>query len=193
MSWIRSIKAEQADEPLARRYQRLRSDKSPLDHIVLVHGLLPHTLDGHMALYRSVLHHPRNPLDVRLAEAIGIRVSMINGCVYCVIHHSHGLRAACDSDQAAAALLQALREECFEPTFSPAEAEALRYADRLTRSPSQLDRADIERLRAHGWDDSAVLQINQVAAHFAYANRVALGLGVAPEPDAVDELPFSPP
>ncbi|QKK02789.1 MAG: peroxidase-related enzyme [Pseudomonadota bacterium] len=177
MSWIRSITADRADEALARRYERLAGDRGQLDHILLVHGLLPHTLDGHMALYRSVLHHPRNPLHARLAEAIGIRVSLINGCDYCVAHHSRGLRAACDSGTAARCI-QALRDGRFEPAFTAAEAAALRYADRLTRSPATVELADIERLRAHGWNDAAILQINQVAAYFGYANRVVLGLGV---------------
>jgi len=33
-------------------------------------------------------------------------------------------------------------------------------------------------MRGAGFSDAEILEINQVAAYFAYANRTALGLGV---------------
>ncbi|MCA9655016.1 MAG: peroxidase [Myxococcales bacterium] len=56
------------------------------------------------------------------------------------------------------------------------------YALRLTRDPSSLRREDLEPLRAAGLDDTALLELNQVVAYFAYVNRVVDGLGVELEP-----------
>ena len=39
-------------------------------------------------------------------------------------------------------------------------------------------RADVENLKAQGFDDQTVLQINLIASYFNYINRVADGLGV---------------
>ena len=36
-------------------------------------------------------------------------------------------------------------------------------------------------LREAGWDDGEILEINQVCAYFAYANRTVLGLGCSTE------------
>ena len=54
----------------------------------------------------------------------------------------------------------------------------LDYVDRLTRNAPELHRADVENLRAEGFDDTAILQINLIASWFNYINRVADGLGV---------------
>jgi len=43
--------------------------------------------------------------------------------------------------------------------------------------------AHLDELRAHGLDDRALSDLTQVAAYFAYINRIADGLGVDPEPE----------
>lgn len=57
----------------------------------------------------------------------------------------------------------------------------LAYVDKLTRSPGQVSKADVEALRTAGFTDKDVLQIVEVAAYYAYANRIADGLGVEVE------------
>ena len=52
------------------------------------------------------------------------------------------------------------------------------YARKLTRTPGDMMAADLEPLRAAGLDDREILELNQVVAYFAYANRTVLGLGV---------------
>jgi alkylhydroperoxidase family enzyme len=54
----------------------------------------------------------------------------------------------------------------------------LDYADKLTREPWTMTRDDVERLRAEGFSDRAILDMNQVAGYYAYVNRLADGLGV---------------
>jgi alkylhydroperoxidase family enzyme len=54
----------------------------------------------------------------------------------------------------------------------------LDYVAKLTLKPAQVQREDVENLRAHGFDDTAILQINLIASWFNYINRVADGLGV---------------
>lgn len=54
----------------------------------------------------------------------------------------------------------------------------LRYVERLTRAPATVTKADIEALRGAGFEDSAILDICQVAAYFAFVNRMVDGLGV---------------
>lgn len=58
----------------------------------------------------------------------------------------------------------------------------LDYAVKLTRSPHAMTAADIDRLRAVGFDDRDVSQIVQIAAMFNYYNRIADGLGIDDEP-----------
>ncbi len=57
----------------------------------------------------------------------------------------------------------------------------LAFAEKLTRRPADVGAADIDRLRTAGLDDRAVNDAVQVCAYFNYINRIAEGLGVAPE------------
>ena len=57
----------------------------------------------------------------------------------------------------------------------------LAYAVKLTQAPGEMTAADVEALRAAGFSDRAVLDLAEVTAYYAYANRIADGLGVNPE------------
>lgn len=54
----------------------------------------------------------------------------------------------------------------------------LRYAVKLTESPASVTRSDVERLRDAGFSDTDILHIAEVTGYFAYANRIADGLGI---------------
>lgn len=45
-----------------------------------------------------------------------------------------------------------------------------------------MTKADVDGLRAAGLDDAEVLDTVHVAGYYAYANRIADGLGLALEP-----------
>jgi len=59
----------------------------------------------------------------------------------------------------------------------------LEFATRLTHTPGQIRRDDLETLRRNGFSDTAIHDIVQVTALFAYYNRLADGLGIDPEPE----------
>lgn len=54
----------------------------------------------------------------------------------------------------------------------------LAYADKLTRTPWDVTRDDIQVLKARGFTEPDILDINQITGYFAYVNRLADGLGV---------------
>ncbi len=68
-----------------------------------------------------------------------------------------------------------------QAVLAPEEQALCAYADKLTRTPGAMVEGDVERLRAAGWDDRAIHDACQVVAYFNYVNRLADGLGVAPE------------
>lgn len=188
MSWIESIPPERADGRLARIYDRLCGPGGEVDNILRVHSLRPHTLEGHMSLYRNVLHHTANTLPEWLLETVGVRVSMLNGCDYCVAHHVEGLRRLV-GDERAREIRDALVSGSRDDVLERRERAAVRYAEKLTREPATVTAADIDAMREAGLDDGEILEVNQVASYFAYANRTASGLGVT---TAGDVLGLSP-
>jgi uncharacterized peroxidase-related enzyme len=65
--------------------------------------------------------------------------------------------------------------------LEPRERALCDYADKLTRTPWSMTAADLEPLRAALLPDRAILEANLITGYFAYANRLAQGLGVALE------------
>ncbi len=54
----------------------------------------------------------------------------------------------------------------------------VRYALKLTASPGAMEKGDVERLRQVGFSDGDILAIAEVVGYYAYANRIADGLGI---------------
>ena len=52
------------------------------------------------------------------------------------------------------------------------------FALSLTENPEDIRKSEIEKLRAEGLDDAAIVDLVAVAAYFNFINRIALGLGV---------------
>jgi uncharacterized peroxidase-related enzyme len=75
-------------------------------------------------------------------------------------------------------LSEALKRDYREAELSEPDRAMLDYAAKLTREPARIMPEDLNRLRAVGFDDRGILQINLIAAWFNYINRVADGLGV---------------
>lgn len=65
----------------------------------------------------------------------------------------------------------------------PATRAVLAFAEKLTRTPAAMVRADVATLRAAGFVDEEIHDVAQIAGYFNYINRLADGLGVPPEPD----------
>jgi uncharacterized peroxidase-related enzyme len=78
-------------------------------------------------------------------------------------------------------LVEALRRDYRTAPVSEQERVMLDYAVRLTKDATAIGRDDHERLRAAGFDDTAILQITLIASWFNYINRVADALGVGRE------------
>ena len=52
----------------------------------------------------------------------------------------------------------------------------------MTLAPGDVTQADVDSLRAAGFDDLDILDANNRTAHLNYTNRVANGLGLLSEP-----------
>lgn len=188
-SWIDRIARDDAEGRLRTLYDRIQGPGGAVDNIMMVHSLRPHTMEGHLALYKSVLHHARNELPRWLLETAGVYVSLLNACGYCVEHHLAGLRRLLKNDARADAIRAALERGRPEEAFEGRELALLRYAEALTRRPGELDASALEPMRAAGMTDGQILEANQVIAYFAYANRTVLGLGVTTEGDTLGLAP----
>lgn len=189
MSWIKTIAYEQASGRLKKLYDRIKGPSDNVDNIMLAHSLRPHTMEGHMALYKHVIHHSSNKLQKSYLETVGVYVSMLNDCEYCIEHHFAGLCRLLQDQERTDAIRDALGDEEPAAAFDGKELAGLNYARMVTVNPSAIDEQDIEDLRQSGFDDGEILELNQVSAYFAYANRTVLGLGIHTDGDILGLSP----
>jgi len=189
MAWIDTISPADSEGNLKKIYKRLVGPEGNIDNILMVHSLRPHTLQGHMALYKNVLHNTGNTLPKWFLEAIGVYVSIQNKCKYCVEHHFEGLKKLLNDDKEANKIRAAFEANKAVQVFDDKQLEAIKYAGKLTTSPGMVSQNDIKNLKKAGYNDGEILEINQVISYFNYANRTVSGLGVNTKGDVLGLSP----
>lgn len=190
MSWIKTIPYAEATGKLKRLYDRVKGPDDNVDNIMMMHSLRPHSMEGHMAIYKYVLHHSGNTVPKWFLEVLGVWVSSLNDCGYCVDHHFAGLTRLLGDDVKADAIRAGIDGRDFAGApLDVAQIAAMEYARVLTLDPAGVTEAMIVQLRAAGFSDGEVLEINQVTAYFNYANRTVLGLGCSTKGDIIGLSP----
>jgi len=189
MSWIETISPANASSDLKRLYDRVSGPDQNVDNVLLIHSLRPHTLLGHMTLYKAVLHNSNNTFPKWYLEVAGTYVSHLNRCNYCVQHHFSGLKRLLDDGDRAEKIWQAIQQDDFRDVLDEKQRAGLDYARKLTLDLHGIVEADVLALRASGFDDGEILELNQVTSYFNYVNRSVLGLGVNTEGDVLGLSP----
>lgn len=190
MAWITTIDFASATGKLKELYKRVTGPDNNVDNIMMMHSLRPHTMEGHMAIYKYVLHHRDNTVPKWFLETIGTYVSYLNKCDYCFEHHFVGLKRNLKDDIRADSIRAAITsQQIANAPLNVKELAALEYAGKLTTTPARMIENDIKRLRTVGYTDGEILEINQVTAYFSYANRTVLGLGCSLDGDIIGLSP----
>lgn len=181
MAWINIIDVKDAKGKLKKLFEEVMSSDGHIDHILQIHSLRPRTLTAHLAIYKASLHSRPNELSPQERELVAICVSTLNGCEYCVDHHSAGLGRHIDDQDLAKELGKASVGESSSVELSAREKAFCLYAYKLTLTPQDMVEGDVSELREAGLSDEGILDLNQIVAYFAYANRTVNGLGVEVE------------
>lgn len=190
MSWIKTVPYQDATGKLKMLYDRVKGADNNVDNIMMAQSLRPHSMEGHMTMYKNVLHHSGNRIPKWFLEVIGVWVSSLNNCSYCVEHHFGGLTRLLADDAKSAAILKAVEAgDLAEAPLSSSQKQAMAYAEKLTLSPQEMVETDVKMLREADFSDGEILEINQVVAYFNYANRTVVGLGCSTEGDIIGLSP----
>ena len=122
----------------------------------------PAMLGNFLGFYPSV----GRSLDRKLYEAVYLRVSLINGCHYCTQHHIQGAkRAGLTPEQ-----MKTLKEGHYA-VFDASEQAALRYAEKLTRTPDGASDTDFADLKKH-LSDEQIVDLHMLIGLANLTNRV---------------------
>lgn len=160
MARIALIGPEQAPPEVKEIYEKVLRGKPGNIQKALAHR--PAMLGKFLGFYATV----GRSLDRKLYEAIYLRVSLINGCHYCSQHHIQGAkRAGLTPEQ-----MKALRDGNYSGFGAP-EQVALRYAEKLTRTPGAANDSDFAELKKQ-FPDEQILDLHMLIGLVNLTNRV---------------------
>ena len=90
------------------------------------------------------------------------------------MHHRRGLRRLLKDDE----LLAAIEADWRTSSIDGRRMAMLTYVEKLTVRPHDVAIEDVDALRSAGFTDRDIHDICEIAAYYAYVNRIADGLGV---------------
>ena len=184
-AWIKMIEDDKATGIVKDMYNKARSPHGTVDNVMRCQSLRPHSIGGHMAIYKSVLHNPDNTLPFWFLEVVASYTSIINKCKYSLTHHFMNARRLINNKQRSDQIYAALESRKPEYYFKGKELALLNYTEKLTGDVAKMVIGDMLPLRKTSCTDGEILEVNQVVAYFNYSNRVLNGLGVTTEGDVI--------
>lgn len=173
MSWVPAISEEQAGSEVKPVYKFLQDNWGFVPNYFLALGTQPQFLQDQVNLFTHVMFE-EHTLPKIVKEQIALVVSGINLSNYCLAAHLEILgRMGIDKS-----LSRKLALNYESAQVEPNVMELFRFADKLTRRPADMEKSDVERLRAAGWSNEAILETILVASLYACANRFSAGVGL---------------
>ena len=176
MSWVPLVSDDQASPEIKRMYDYIRKRWGFVPNYFYALGRDAQLLQDQMNLFTNAMYEDRG-LPRLIKEQIALVVSGLNISSYCLAAHLEIL-GTLGVDKATG------RRLALDYTSAPVEPrvmELFRFADKLTRRPGEMEKADVDRLRAAGWSDAAIVDAVLVASIYACANRFSAGLGLMPD------------
>lgn len=167
MALVSYIDPQNANADVKKIYDQKLKGKPGNIQKALAHR--PELLDNFLTFYASV----GKSLDKRLYELIYLRVSTINNCNYCLHHHmASSKRAGLTQED-----WQLLKNPESSSKFSDAEKAALRYAEKITRGPTNSASAEANALKKYFSEEQIVDIVSEVAL-VNLTNRITDGLAL---------------
>jgi uncharacterized peroxidase-related enzyme len=184
MCWIEFVCEEDATGDLKAAYDKVRREDGLVHNLYRAFSKFPEPMVSADTMYKDIMHSPKAPLTKWLAELISVQVAILTHCDYALRHHGANFLALyADRDQAQQMLESIKGGDWHTVLFDTGLRAILDFGRKLSLEPQAMGKSDIEALRQTGLDDSAISQIIQVVANFAYWVRVinAFGIKVAGE------------
>ncbi len=124
--------------------------------------------------YHDALMEKEGGLSKAEREMIVVVTSAANDCEYCVIAHGALVRIYSKRPKLADQLAVNYRTAA----LSERERVMLDFAVQVAVDPGSVEQADIEALRAFGFDDDEIWDIGAISAFFGLSNRLAAVTGM---------------
>ena len=178
LSWVRVPLEDELPEAILELWAPSLERLGFVPNVLRLYALRPAHLLAWNAHYEELMKGDSG-LTKAEREMIAVVVSVANDCAYCTAAHSAALRKLTRDP----ALADAIAADPASAPVEPRVRAMLAYAVKLTVQPREMSEADVRALRDAGWTDEDVMDVAEVTGVFNMSNRMASGLGWAPNPE----------
>lgn len=126
--------------------------------------------------YHDALMEKDSGLTKGEREMIVVATSGLNQCIYCVVAHGAILRIREKNPLIADQVATNYRKA----DITDRQKAMLDFAAKVSLDAEEIDDADYEALRGHGFDDEDIWDIGAIAGFFALSNRLANMMSLRP-------------
>ena len=173
------------DLPLKETSEHSPDIRGALEYLEKEHGLVPNFVRAYsfdetkmkpfMDLYNEVMLGPSD-LSMLEREMIGVAVSAVNHCHYCLTSHGAAVRELSGDP----VLGDTVATNYRFADLDPRRRAMLDFAVKITEASHTVEEADRQVLRDAGLSERAIFDVAAVAGLFNYTNRMASALDVRP-------------
>jgi len=119
--------------------------------------------------YHDALMDKEGGLTKGEREMIVVATSGLNQCTYCVVAHGAILRIREKSPN----LADQIATNYLKADITPRQKAMLDFAVKVALKSSEINDADYEEMRQHGFSDEDIWDTGAISAFFALSNRMA--------------------
>ena len=179
MTFIKTIDIDQAEGIVKNEYNKGIRRSGRVFNILKIMSQSPAALKESMRLYLAIMFG-ESKLSRAQREMIATVVSQVNHCKYWIEAHGNDFR----DEVGDKALAEQLKKNWKKADISANDKALCGWAEKLTLTPGEMTKSDIDALMGNGFSENAISDAAQVVSYFNYINRIAEGLGV----DLEDEM-----
>jgi uncharacterized peroxidase-related enzyme len=178
LTWLRVPSDDELPPEIHALWQPSLEKLGFVPNVLRLYALRPDNLLAWNAWY-DVAMKGESGLTKAEREMIAVVVSVAHECAYCMAAHGAALRKLTKDP----ALADAIAADHTTAPVEPRVRAMLDYAVKLTLRPTEMSESDVAALRDAGWSDEDIMYVAAVTGLFNMSNRIASGLGCAPNPE----------
>lgn len=129
-----------------------------------------------MKLWADLLSGIRRDMDRRRFELATVAAALAIRSSYCSLAHGKALTQFFGADE-----IRAIVEESDDVPLTAAEKAMMRFARKIARNATDVTAADVDALKAHGYDDREIFDIAAAATARTFFAQLCEGLGAIPD------------
>jgi uncharacterized peroxidase-related enzyme len=163
-------------EDLRQRVLEVQEKAGFVPNVFLALAHRPAEMRAFLAYHDALLLKEGGGLSKGEREMIIVATSGANNCLYCVVAHGAILRVY----EKKPLIADQIAVNHRKADITPRQRAMLDFAMRVCLHAHEIEEADYEALRLHGFTDEDAWDIGAIAAFFGLSNRMANLIGLRP-------------